>query len=379
VLLDCTAIPAHRGGVGRYIEGLLAGLSPDEVVLSLAVQRRDRRTLAALAPWAEVYAVPSLLRIRLLRLVWEQVSLPGLASRLGVEVVHSPHYTRPRGWTGGRVVTVHDATFFSHPETHRPLKRWFFRMWTKRSWRVADVVITPSIATGDEVTRFIGKPKGVLEVAYLGVDLSRFHPPTADEVESFRAATASLKSRRWFAFLGTIEPRKNVLALLEGYRLLREEFAEETPDLLISGGRGWDTHAVARLNALPSNSGVRELGYVPATSLAELLGGAVAVVYPSVGEGFGLPVLEAMASGAAVITTRRLAIPEVGGDAVLYIEPNAEEIRDALRELLTNPDENERLRALATLRASLFTWHATAKHHVTAYEIAAAAAAARAR
>jgi glycosyltransferase involved in cell wall biosynthesis len=374
VLLDCTAIPANRGGVGRYIEGILSGLSADQVILTLVAQRREKKVLAEIAPWATVLTLPAWATVRPLRFVWEQLGLPPLAARLGVDVIHSPHYTFPLGWHAGRVVTIHDATFFSEPATHELVKRLFFRMWTRLAWRRVDVVITPSVATGTEVTRFLGAPRASLQVAHLGVDSARFYQPSSDQLDRFRKTIGIDHAKPWFAFLGTIEPRKNIGLLLDAYRDLRTELGTATPDLLISGGRGWDASAVARLDNLPQNSGVRELGYLPMNELPALLGGAVAVIYPSVGEGFGLPVLEAMASGAAVVTTDRLAIPEVGGDAVSYVSITAAAIRDAMRELFVDRAENERLRGLAMIRASLFTWHATAAHHVTAYALASGVA-----
>jgi glycosyltransferase involved in cell wall biosynthesis len=265
---------------------------------------------------------------------------------------------------------VHDATFFSHPQTHGGVKRCFFRSWTRRAWKRADVVVTPTASTGSEVSRYAGSPHARLEIAYLGVDLTRFHQPTSAELVSFRQDRLDDSDRPWFAFLGTIEPRKNLVPLLDAYSALRAELGEQTPDLLISGNRGWDSDAVARLNSLPANSGVRELGYLPIASLPALLGGAIAVIYPSVGEGFGLPVLEAMATGAAIITTNRLAIPEVGADAVCYATPDESGLLRAMRMLLNDDEENARLRTLALARATLFTWHSTAAHHVTAYNAA---------
>jgi glycosyltransferase involved in cell wall biosynthesis len=373
VVLDCTAIPARRGGVGRYIEGLLGGLSADQVILTLVVQRRDRKAFSRLAPWAAIRTVSPLLHARPLRFAWEQLSLPALARRLGADIVHSPHYTFPLAWSGGRVVTVHDATFFSLPATHERVKRRFFRTWIRRAWGAADVVVTPSLSTAEEVSRYVGPPKAQLEVAYLGVDLAAFREPSHSEIDSFLSEWLPGVRRPWFAFLGTIEPRKNVVALLDAYADLRAEFGNAAPDLLISGDRGWDVKAIARLNSLPANSGVHELGYLPIASLPALLGGAVAVIYPSVGEGFGLPVLEAMATGAAIVTTDRLAIPEVGGDAVYYAQPDRSGLLDAMRLLMQDRVENARLRSLALTRSTLFTWHSTAAHHVAAYETAARA------
>lgn len=367
VLLDCTAIPAHRGGVGRYVEGLLRGFEPSQVRLTLAAQARDRDALAELVPWAHIHSLPPRFTSRPLRIAWEQFSLPGLARRLGADLIHSPHYTFPMLWRGGRVVTIHDATFFSDPGSHRPLKRMFFRTWTRLSWRHADAVITPSAATAGEVERFIGKPVAHVEVALHGVNSGRFHKPTPTQVSTFRREVGLAPDATWFAFLGTIEPRKNVVALLDAYRSLRSDLGADAPQLLLSGGRGWDKEALSRLDALGDDSGVRELGYLPLEHLPALLGGSIAVLYPTSGEGFGLPVLEAMACGAAVITTDRLAIPEVGGDAVVYTQADPSAISSAMRDLLGDVAKRDRLRELAFSRAALFTWSATARSHVDAY------------
>lgn len=367
VLLDCTAIPANRTGVGRYVEGLLRGFDPEQLQLTLVVQRRDWEALTKRVPWATIRPVARWMVIRPLRFAWEQVGLPGIARRLGATIIHSPHYTFPFAWRGGRVVTIHDATFFSDPALHGPLKRVFFRRWIRLAWARAHTVITPSQATAGEVERFVGPPKAHVHVALLGVNTRTFYPPSEAQVDDFRSKIGLEPDAQWFAFLGTVEPRKNVPALLEAFGILRKEHGKFGPRLLISGDRGWDRKANAALDALPADSGVYELGYLPLESLPALLGGSTAVLYPTLGEGFGLPVLEAMACEAAVITTNRLAIPEVGGNAVVYAGVDARSIADAMLAMLTNTDERNRLRVNARIRASNFTWAATARHHVEAY------------
>ncbi|GAA1439892.1 glycosyltransferase family 4 protein [Leifsonia poae] len=368
VLIDATAMPANHGGVARYIYGVLEGFPPESIDLFVACQPDDAPTVAAVVPWAHILKTSPALRARPLRMLWEQFVLPLRAVRHRIDVIHSPHYSYPLLWARRRVVTLHDATFFSHPLVHTSLKRLYFRGWIRRAWRSADAIVTPSAATASELSRYLGAPHGVVSVAHLGVNSSRFHPPTPDQLDDFRADHGLDDTHDWFAFLGTIEPRKNVGSLLDAYAAIRSELGESAPRLLIAGARGWDVEAISRLDAMGANSGVSSLGYVPVDHLAALLGGAVAVVYPSFGEGFGLPVVEAMSCGATVITTRHLAIPEVGGDAVLYTEPDAASLREAMLNVLDDDAMRTDMSARAIVRATKFDWAATALAHLRAYE-----------
>ena len=146
----------------------------------------------------------------------------------------------------------------------------------------------------------------------------------------------------------------------------------ERPVLALAGGEGWGADLTPVIAASDYSDSIRRLGYIELSQMAAFLGGAQFTVYPSLGEGFGLPVLEAMASGAPMITTRRLALPEVGGGAVLYSEPDAASITSAMRELASQPMERARLRQLGLSRAALFTWAACARAHLAAYSEAAA-------
>jgi glycosyltransferase involved in cell wall biosynthesis len=162
--------------------------------------------------------------------------------------------------------------------------------------------------------------------------------------------------RSWVAFLGTIEPRKNVVPLIEGFRAAIATMSEP-PALLLAGAPGWDTE-VGDAIAAATDAGVdvRHLGYVPIDELAALLGGALVVAYPSEGEGFGLPVLEAMACGAPVLTSRSLALPEVGGDAVEYSDTTSTAIGAALEALIRDPARRAALQKAGLARATTFTW-----------------------
>ncbi|MBF4597290.1 glycosyltransferase family 4 protein [Curtobacterium sp. VKM Ac-2889] len=371
VLVDGTAVPQALGGVGRYVEGVVSHLSDPSLDVHLVVRPVHAAHFRSLAPNATVHTAPAWTDSVPLRFLWEQTGLPALGRRLGARVLHSPHYTFPFGWRGGSVVTLHDATFFSNPEWHSRLKRTFFTWWSRRSLRTRPVVIVPSAATATEAARVVRGIRADVRVAPLGVDRTVFHEPDVAAVEDARIAATLPEGAPWIAFLGTIEPRKNVTALLDAYAAVRSARAAggaDTPWLVLSGARGWDETAIARLDALQPTDHVIEAGYLPLEDLAGFLGGAEFVVYPSLGEGFGLPVVEAMASGACVLTTRRLSLPEVGGDAAVYTEPDATALAAAMTALLDDPALVASHRAAALARADEFTWDATAAVHVEAYE-----------
>lgn len=371
VLIDGTAVPRNLGGVGRYVEGVASHLTDPGLDVHLVVRPVHASHFASIAPHVTLHTAPAWTDSVPLRFLWEQTGLPALGRRLGATVLHSPHYTFPFSWRRGSVVTLHDATFFSNPEWHSRLKRTFFTWWSRRSLRTRPVVIVPSAATATEAARVVTGIRADVRVAPLGVDRTRFHEPTTAEVEDARIAAGLPDDARWIAFLGTIEPRKNVTALLDAYaavRGARDATGSPTPWLVLSGARGWDDAAIERLDSLQDADHVVEAGYLPLEDLAGFLGGAEFVVYPSLGEGFGLPVVEAMATGACVLTTRRLSLPEVGGDAAVYTEPSAGDLATAMSSLLDDPALVASHRAAALRRADDFTWDATAAVHVGAYE-----------
>jgi glycosyltransferase involved in cell wall biosynthesis len=364
-MVDATAVPADRGGVGRYVDSLVSALDVDGATLAIACQQRDAELYGTLAPHARIVPVGESMETRTARLAWEQTTLPGLVRRLGVDVLHSPHYTTSLVNSAASVVTLHDATFFTDPLLHSSVKARFFRGWTKIALNRATLCVVPSAATAQELARVTRADPRTMEVIHHGVDLDRFHPPTPAEVAAARQ-TVDLPSQPYIAFLGALEPRKNVPALIRGY-LRACEGRANPPALVLAGQPGWDGQVERALDALPHRLRVIRAGYLPFAQLAGFLGGAQLVAYPSLGEGFGLPVLEAMASGACVLTTRRLSLPEVGGDAVAYCGVGAGDIGAALGELMDDPARRAVLAEAAQRRSKDFSWAATAERHREVY------------
>ncbi|MGO1315644.1 MAG: glycosyltransferase family 4 protein, partial [Cellulomonadaceae bacterium] len=224
----------------------------------------------------------------------------------------------------------------------------------------------------DEALRFAGGDPERFFVAYHGVDRQRFHPTDTAEQERVRA-TLDIGSSPYVAFLGTLEPRKNVPALIRGW-VQACGAMEDPPALVLAGGKGWDESIDKAVAQVPAHLTVRRPGYLPLEDLPGFLGGAVVIAYPSLGEGFGLPVLEAMACRATVLTTRELSLPEVGGDAVAYCDTDDASIATGLADLLADETERVRLADAALRRSAMFTWAAAARAHLEAYEAAASAA-----
>ncbi len=372
VLVDATSVPADRGGVGRYVDGLLGALSRrDDVDLAVVCQRTDAERYERQLPQAQVFAAPAAVSHRPARLAWEQTGLPLLAQQVGAKVLHSPFYTCPLRASCPVTVTVHDATFFTEPEHYDKSRRTFFRSAIKTSLRRAERVIVPSKATRDELIRLLDADPTCIDVAYHGVDPAAFHAPSADEKARVRARLG-LGELAYVAFLGAKEPRKNVPNLIRGWaKAVRER--PQPPALVLAGGQGHDDEIDQAVAAIPSHLRLLRPGYLRFADLPGYLGGALVAAYPSYGEGFGLPVLEAMACGAPVLTTPRLSLPEVGGEAVAYTGPEPDDIARDLGRLLDDEPRRLALAAAGLARAREFSWDSSAEVHLGSWARASAA------
>ncbi|MGW4637768.1 glycosyltransferase family 4 protein [Sphaerisporangium sp. NPDC004334] len=366
VLVDAAAVPADRGALIRYVDGLVAALDRAGADLSVVCQRADAERYGKIAPSARILAGPPAITNRAARLVWEQTGIPVLARQVGAQVIHAPYYSIPLHSGLPTVATVHDVTWFTEPGRHDNVRASFFRAATRTAVRSAQRVIVPSKATRDELVRVLAADPTRIDVAYHGVDRALFHQPSEEEVKRV-SGRLGLRGRPYVAFLGAFEPRKNVPNLVKGFGQAVSDLPG-SPALVLASGAGWSDEVDEAISALPVAVRVVRPGYLSFADLPGFLGGAVVVAFPSRGEGFGLPVLEAMACGAPVLTTHRTSLPEVGGDAVAYTEPDAGSISDALRALLSSGERRRSLAEAGLARSREFTWEASAEAHMMSFQ-----------
>jgi glycosyltransferase involved in cell wall biosynthesis len=297
------------------------------------------------------------------RILWEQVAQP--RQLLGCDLVHQPAFVAPVLSARPFVVTVHDLSFIRYPERLSAARRIYLRLFTGLSCRRARRVIAVSQSTADDLVSILHIPREKIDVVISGVQ-ARFQPLPSAEVARFRAERGL--PDRFFLFVGTLEPRKNLTILLRAYAALPKA-DRSAVHLVLAGGKGWMTDDVPHMIAEHDLSDTVHLpGYVPDSDLVLWYNAAETFVYPSVFEGWGLPVIEAMACGTPVITSSASSLPEAAGEAGLMLDPQrAEAWTEGLLRAMHNPGWREDYARRGLERSRQFTWEQTAQRTVESY------------
>jgi glycosyltransferase involved in cell wall biosynthesis len=370
--LDVSAVPAHPAGAGYYTMALARGLAAHpHVGLTLVARRGDTARWHDLAPETPCRdAVPT---SRPGRLAFEQWGLSRLLRSVGPSLHHGPHYTMPERSPVPCAVTIHDCTFFDHPEWHVRSKAAFFRRAIRRAAQRAAVLVCVSQTTAERL--YASCPvRAPVVVAPHGVDHTRFAPnePAAGADRAALVALGVPDERRLVVFVGTLEPRKGVADLVAAFDRIANSHSDVV--LVLGGQVGWGLDETERaLGAARHRDRVVRTGYLPDATVPAVLRRAAVVAYPALEEGFGLPALEALACGAPVVTTEGTAMAEFAGDAALLVPPgDVASLADALQKALDEGRDTPRTpRGLAV--AAAHTWEASVIRHLHAYDLAASA------
>jgi glycosyltransferase involved in cell wall biosynthesis len=328
----------------------------------------NRETHGTTGPWSELteqVLVPVRARRRWEWVRGEQQLLPPLAARAGVDVLHSLGSTAPAWGRFRRVVTIHDLIYRIHPEAHFGLRAKGMSILVPLAARRSHRIIAPSQSTREDLIRLLGTPVEKIDVVPEGVAVES-KPGTSEE--DLRARY-DLTDRAVVLTASALRPHKNLRRLIEAWALLPDV---PRPLLVLPG---YETEHESELRSLAAELGIsgdsRFLGWVSSADLEGLYRLASCFVYPSLYEGFGLPVLEAMARGLPVASSDRGALREVAGDAARIFDPeNPRSIADAVEGLLRDSALAARLRGAGLERASRFTWAVTARLTLRSYEAA---------
>lgn len=357
---------AVPGGIGTYIRELVPAIAAADPSIEVTLFHSDAGMARPKEPWMHpfpVHHVPG--SMRRLYPSWLLAGRPALPSSIGaLDLLHapSPASVPPAGGGQRLIVTVHDLAARIYPSLFPPAWRALYRFGTARAARRADAIITVSESTAKDLARFTRADPDRIHVVPLAATI-----PASQE--NGDTALQHLKvPDPYVLFVGTLEPRKNLVRLIRAYRRAVASGGVRHA-LVLAGPLGWRTQ---RLLAEIRGDGPGEIvltGPASAEDLDVLYRRAAAFVYPSLYEGFGLPVLEAMARGIPTIVSNTSSLPEVAGDAALMVEPRSvRAIADAIEHVLTDGDRAAALSAAARARAEQFSWERTARLTLRVYE-----------
>ncbi len=350
----------RQSGIDRYLRGLLSALPealPDDELIVFA-------DTVAIEPAGRfgLHPAPAFTRNRALRVAWEQGGLPRAIKHDKLDLFHGAAFALPSRLPVPGVVTIHDLAFWRWPEQVPKRRGIYLARAVVSATKQARRIIAVSEATKRDVVELLQVDPDRVDVTPLGVD-ARLRRTPGEEIVAFRQRNEL--PHPFILAVGTREPRKNLPALIRAFASIAGSIPH---DLIHAGGAGWLTdeldEAVAEANL---GDRIRFVDYVPHDELPLWYSATDCFIMPSLYEGFGLPLLEAMACGAACIATNRSSLPDVAGDAALLCDPDEEGIAGALSTLLHDGELRQRLREAGPFRAAGFTWQRTAELTAESY------------
>jgi glycosyltransferase involved in cell wall biosynthesis len=366
MLVDQLYSPAP-GGMGTYIRELVPALTRAEPSLEITLVHARFRSGpgAPPEPWMREFPmeeVPS--SIRRLYPSWAVTGRPHLPGTVAAkDILHSPAPAAvPPAGSGQRlVVTVHDLAFLIHPELYPRQWRVMYRLALRRAARKADAIITVSRHTAEDLMRRTRARRDRIHVVPLAASLPASGAPVEETLSRLKVPVP------YILFVGTLEPRKNLVRLVRAYRRLAGRGAPHA--LVLAGPLGWLHQRLMQELEVEGPGEIVLTGAAGLEDLDALYRGAAAFAYPSLYEGFGLPVLEAMARGVPCVVSTSSSLPEVAGEAALPVDPRSvASLTDALERVTTDADLAERLGQAGRKRAGRFSWDETARQTLEVYK-----------
>jgi len=351
----------RRAGIHTYIAQQLNHFDADERDLNFVIYTNSPDVLAPqLSAMSHSTRWPT--ENRLSRIAWEQFSLPFAARKHKLDLLHGMAFVTPFIRPCPTVVTVYDLSFIYFPDRYPTLQRIYLTSQTRRSCRQARRVVTISESGRQDVNKLFGVPLERISVIHPGVDPS-FYPRSSEEIDAFRAKN-NLPSQ-YVLHVGTLQPRKSIPTLIKAFARLNRKDLE----LVLVGGKGWAYDEIfTQVRELNLEKQIRFTGYVPDVDLPLWYSAAAVLVFPSVYEGFGLPVTEAMACGTPVVAANTSAIPEAaGGAARLFKAQDAVVLSNHIEAVLDDPSLTATMRENGLKQSRQFTWERASKEMVKVY------------
>jgi glycosyltransferase involved in cell wall biosynthesis len=380
VAIDYSAAVNQRAGVGRLVRNQVLALAELDQVneYRLIFARPNANSPPPLFPKAKNFSHREVnLRERWLTILWHRAKLPLPADWLSgpVDIYHSPDFVLPPLRKARGILTVHDLAFLMRPECADARLRGYLEEVVPRSVQRADFIIADSENTRNDLVVLLGVPQNSVSVVPGGVE-ARFKP--IDDEAQLRTARERLQvgDAPFIVFVGVIEPRKNLTRLMDAFAVLKErKIGPPNLKLVIGGGRGWLYEGIFEHHAAsPVHDDIVLPGFIADDVLPAVYSAAEVLAYPSLYEGFGLPILEAMACGTPVVASRSSCLPEVAEGAAVLVDPDdVEELAGALEQTLTDPEMRAQLQAKGQQRAAEYTWERAAERLLDVYRKVAAA------
>lgn len=349
-----------RRGMATYTRNLLAAIRRTDRGIRVTAIVPSERISAAAGLCDETRTVDA--PIYTLR---EQLEIPAAAR--GCDLLHVPHYNVPLLYKGPLVVTIHDLTHITEPSYRNTVKAWVYaRPMLHAAAARASHILTVSRYSKEQIAERLGVAEEKISVVYNSV-AAEFAPTDRREAEACVRESLGI-DRPYLLFVGSLKPHKNLRTLIRAFARIRSRGQADFVLLLAGDDRRHGKPLLDECERMGLGSSVRNIPWVPAELLPKVYAAADLVVMPSTNEGFGLPVLEAMACGAPVVSSTAASMPEVGGDAAVYFDPhNVEELATAIERVIDSPSLQAELRGKGLKQAAKFTWEESARKHIEAY------------